>query len=445
MKKFVQSLKNINYRVFIALIVVGLVPTLYTTLRVFWLGQLPSEYSYSVAGQLEWVNLIFEIVSEAIILPLYYFIGKAVNDKKELTNRIKTGMLVTFLVYLVLALVLMVSINPLLELMAVSPDIIDESATYIRIEVVANIFSSLTSFGLVVLTTMKKETYLYIFMGIKLVLCTVLDLFLVSSLACSANLGVNGIGISNIITNVLLLCGVIAIFYKEDIKIFNREKMQFGWMKEFLKVGGLSGLESLVRNVAYMVMVSRMVNVVNEQGVYWVANNFIWGWLLLPVTELGELIKRETSKDRDAIKNNTLGYFGITLIIVMLWCVTIPAWKPFMTTVLQYDDVDKLFNLVLILLGFYVLYAFQNVFDSTFYGIGKTNYMLFESIVTNTVYYGIAFILYMTGVFVPTLTGIALMFGIGVAFDSIVSLCAYVFLLKKNKINILDVESRRIE
>ncbi|MBR5501045.1 MAG: multidrug transporter, partial [Clostridia bacterium] len=86
--------------------------------------------------------------------------------------------------------------------------------------------------------------------------------------------------------------------------------------------------------------------------------------------------------------------------------------------------------------GFYVLYAFQNVFDATFYGLGKTNYMLFESVVTNTVYYGIAFILYAANVWTPTLTGIALLFGIGNAFDSIVSLGAYVFLLKKEKIRI---------
>ena len=87
-----------------------------------------------------------------------------------------------------------------------------------------------------------------------------------------------------------------------------------------------------------------------------------------------------------------------------------------------------------------MLYAVQNVFDSTFYGLGKTNYMLFESVVTNTIYYGIAFILYATNVWTPTLTGIALLFGIGNAFDSIVSLVAYAFLLKKEKINILSVE-----
>jgi Na+-driven multidrug efflux pump len=111
-----------------------------------------------------------------------------------------------------------------------------------------------------------------------------------------------------------------------------------------------------------------------------------------------------------------------------------------MSGVLGFTDVDKLFDLVLLLVGFYVLYAIQNVFDSTFYGLGKTNYMLFESVVTNTIYYGIAFVLYLTKVWTPTLMGIALLFGIGNAFDSVVSLVAYVFLLRKEKINILKVE-----
>lgn len=122
----------------------------------------------------------------------------------------------------------------------------------------------------------------------------------------------------------------------------------------------------------------------------------------------------------------------------------IPAYKPFMQYVLNYGNVDKLFELVMVLLGFYVLYAIQNVCDNTFYGLGKTHYMLFESVVTNSIYYGIAFILYVTGVWQPTLIGIALLFGIGNAFDTLVSVSAYWFLLRKQQINILDVEEEKM-
>lgn len=437
MKKILQSLKTINYKLFFALLIMGLCPTIYTTLRVFWLGQLPGEWSYSIAGQLSWVNLIYEVINEAIILPLFYFVGKVISNKEDFTNRIKTGLIITTAIYLLLTVIIIIFIKPLLELMATSPNIIEESAQYIRIESIANVFSILTQFILVALVSLGKDKKVYIITGIKVALCIILDLFLVSSLKCSLNLGVNGIAVSNIIVNMLLLVVTIILLKKENVNIFNKEKMDFKWSKDFFKIGGVSGIESFVRNFFYMVMISRMVNVVGEQGTYWVANNFIWGWLLLPVTQLGELIKQEIATNNENLKANSLGYFVITGCICLLWMVFIPLYKPFMKYVLQFDEVDKLFELVMVLIGFYVLYAIQNVFDSTFYGLGKTHYMLLESVVTNIVYYGICFVLYVTNIFKPSLIGIALMFGIGNAFDSIVSLVAYLFMLKKEKVKIL--------
>ena len=439
--KFKLSLSNINYKLYFALLFLGLCPTVYTTARVFFLGSLPGEWSFSIAGQLSWVNLLYEIINEAIILSLYFFIGKVVTDKKEFTNRIKTGLLISFGIYFVISAIIIYFAKPLLSLMATDTTIIDASATYIRIESVANIFLIISQFILVSLITINKSKYIYILTIARLMLSLVCDTFLVSSLPISLNLGVNGIGYSNIIVNIVLLSISLVLLSKENINIFDKTKLSFAWMKDFIKIGGISGFESLVRNLAYMVMISRMVNVVGEQGTYWVANNFIWGWLLLPVLQLGELIKQETATDKENVRKNSVGYFCITAIISVLWFISIPLWKPFMSNILQFNNVDKLFNLICILIGFYVLYAFQNVFDSIFYGLGKTNYMLFESVVTNTIYYGVAFILYVTGIWTPTLIGIALLFGIGNAFDSIVSLGAFAYLLKKEKINILRIKN----
>lgn len=434
--RIIKSIKNINFKLYLSLLIMGLCPVIYTTLRVFWLGELPGEYSYSIAGQLSWVNLIYEIVNEAIILPLFYFMGKVLLDKNEFTNRVKTGLIITLFVYLIISLLVIIFTEPLLKIMATSVEIIDTSITYIRLEAIANIFSILTSFVLVSLVTLGKEKYVYVLTFVRLIMSLILDAFLISNLNISLNLGVNGIAISNIIVNLVMLTVSIMLLNKIGINIFNKGKLNFKWGKDLLKIGGISGVESFVRNIFYIVMISRMINVVGEQGTYWVANNFIWGWLLLPIIQLGELIKQEVSTNEDAIKNNTLGYFVITLLICLIWIVTIPLYKPFMKYVFNYSDVDKLFSLIMILLGFYILYALQNIFDSTFYGLGKTHYMLLESIVTNVVYYGICFILYVINVFKPSLIGIALMFGIGNAFDSIVSGMVYLYLLKKKRISL---------
>ena len=387
------------------------------------------------------MNLLYEILSEAIVLPLFFFIGKVLTDKQEFSNRMRTGLIVSVSAYTILSVAIIALAKPLLTLMATDLSIIDASATYIRIESVASIFSLAFNFIMVGMVTLGKEKYVYILTAVKLVLCVLVDTFMVSTLPISLNLGVNGIAFSNIIVNLVLVITAIILLSKEGIVIFKKAKLSFAWMKDFVKVGGISGLESFVRNIAYMLMIARMVNMVGEQGTYWVANNFIWGWLLLPILQLGELIKRETATDENAVKKNSLGYFVITAIVCVIWCITIPIWKPFMSHILNFNEVDKLFELVMVLLGFYMLYAFQNVFDSTFYGLGKINYMLLESVVTNTIYYGGAFILYLCGVWEPTLIGIALLFGIGNAFDAIVSLIAYAFLLKKNKIFTVEFRS----
>lgn len=431
MNRIMRSLKNINGRMFLALLVMGLCPTLYTTLRTFFLGQLPGEWSYSIAGQLSWVNLLYEVINEAIILPLYFFMGQAVSDKEEYSNRIRSGLLISLGIYTVCSVLVMIFVDPLLRFMAVSQDILMESASYIRIECIANIFGILYSFICVALITIGKDKLVYAITATKLILSIILDTLLVSSLPVSLKFGVNGIGISNIISNLLLFIIAVVLISSCGYPIFKKTKLSFAWMKDFFKIGSISGLESFVRNIAYMLMVSRMVNMVGEQGTYWVANNFIWGWMLLPITQLGELIKQETAKDKNAVRNNTPGYFAITAMTCLLWIVTIPLYKPFMRNILNYSDVDKLFELVMVLFGFYVLYAFQNVFDATFYGRGKTKYMLFESVVTNSIYYGAFFVLYLCGVWKPTLIGIALMFGFGNAFDTVVSYLAYRHFLKK--------------
>lgn len=433
MKSLKKSIGLMNWRLFIALLFMGACPAVYTTIRTFFLGQLPGEWAYSIAGQLSWVNLIYEVINEAIILPLFFFMGDSVNNRKEFTNRIKTGILFSLVIYFVLSALIFLFAEPMLNYMAASSDILAESVIYIRIETVANIFGIVYSFICVALITIGVEKYVYILTVCKLLLSVFFDTFFISKLPISLDLGVNGIGYSNIIVNILLIILAVLLITHQGYSIFDRTKLSFSWIKGFLKIGGISGLESFVRNFAYITMVSRMVNMVGEQGTYWVANNFIWGWMLLPITQLGELIKQEVAKDKKAICDNTPGYFAVTGIVVVLWIILIPFYKPFMKYILNYSDVDKLFELVMILFAFYVLYAIQNVFDATFYGRGKTNYMLFESVVTNTVFYGTYFIMYLTGVWTPSLIGIALMFGIGNAFDTVVSGIAYWYYRKHLK------------
>lgn len=428
------KLKEINYKLYLSMLVFAFLPTIYSTLRIFYLGNIPNEWTFSIAGQLSWVSLLYEILTEAIILPLFFFIGKNIEKKDKILNLVKTGLVISFIPFFIVSSIIIVFPKQLLELMAINPSIIKETIPYIRLEAVANIFLILLLFVQTVIFSIKKEKYIYLLTILRLVLTIFLDTVFISNFNFSLKLGVNGIGYSNIILNAFLFSFSLFILNKEDINIFSRIKLDFSWLRELAKIGGISGLESFVRNIFYLIMISRMVNVVNEQGTYWVANSFIWGWLLLPVLQLGELAKLEVSQDKNKFYNNLSSYFTLIIIICSLWFITIPFWKGFMLHILNFKEVDKLFDLVLLLSGFYVFFALQNIVDSIFYGIGKIQYILWQSLVVNIIYYGIAFILYLKGYFTPSLKGIALLFGYGLIFDFIVSFISYYILRKKEKV-----------
>jgi hypothetical protein len=296
--------------------------------------------------------------------------------------------------------------------------------------------TTLFKFMLTVLITLKKDSYMYISLILQMTLSIILDTFLISNLQFSLKIGVNGIAISNIIVNLVTLIVCCFLLKKESIHIFKKSRVSFIWVKEWFDVGKYSGIESLIRNFVFMVMIIRMVNLVAEQGSYWVANNFIWQWLLLPALALHDLIKKDIGEDKNNIQKNTLGYIILSTIFVIIWLISIPFWKPFLKYIMNINDYETVYYIVIVQTIFYITFIYNKICDSTFYGIGRTDYMLIQSICIDVCYYGIAFILYLNKIFVPSLLTISLMFGIGMALDFIPTVILYFRMLNKMNMKI---------
>lgn len=435
--RVIRALKTVNYRLWLAILVTMLLPTVYQTVRIYFLGDLPSDWGVNIASQLSGVNLFYEVVQEALILPLFFLLGKSLHNREELANKVRTGLSVTAIIYTIVSLVIIACARPLVVFMAQNGELIDATVTYIRLETIAALFSTLWRFMMLVLVTLKKDRYLYIVLGIQMALSVLLDTFLVSNLAVSAKMGVNGVAVTNIAVNALILVVAVFLLKRESVAVFSKEKWDFRWLKEWFQVGKFSGLESLLRNIVFMILVVRMVNLVAEQGNYWIANNFIWQWLLLPGLALADLVKKEVGENKANIRDKTFGYISLVTIFALAWLASIPLWKPFLKYVMNAAEYETVYKIVPIETGFYMTFLFNScIFDSTFYGLGKTNYMLIQSICIDGFYYGVMFILYLCGVFVPTLLGICLMFGIGMALDFIPTMVLYIRLLKKENIKI---------
>ncbi|MDY0377385.1 MAG: MATE family efflux transporter [Desulfobacterales bacterium] len=436
MKSIWRSIKSFDWRLWIVLSATLLIPALYQTVRIFFLGDMPADWGVNIASQLAWINLIYEVIQEAFILPLFFLLGQAISNRAELENRTRTGIIVTGGSYLLLSIIIVAFARPLCQFMASDPNTLDATVEYIQLESIASSISIIAKFITVLFVTLKKDKYMYIILVVQTILSVILDTFLISELPFSAKLGVNGIAIANIITSIVLVGLAIAMLYREDIRLFRKKRLEFAWLSNYGKIGLWSGLESLIRNVAFMLMISRLVNVIAEQGNYWVANNFIWTWLLLPATALYDVIKKESAANKNNIRTKTLGYLVLTTIFSIAWLLSIPLWRPFLHYVMNAEAYVTIEYIVLIQSAFYIIYMYNCIFDGTIYGRGKTFYMFIQSVLVNCVYYLIMFILWITGIFIPNLFSISMMFGIGMAIDLIPTIGCYLYLLKKEKISI---------
>jgi Na+-driven multidrug efflux pump len=426
LKRIKESLELIDYNLYSVLLLMGLIPTLYSTVKIFFLGQMPNSWGYNIASQLMWVNVIYEVIQEGLILPLYHLLGSSLKKKSEFENKIKTGSIVIFSIFLLLSVLVSVFVHPLINLMKQDSILVNDTAIYIRLETIAKIFSSLFQFYIMIFNLKKRTTFLYLIIFIQIALTIIFDIFLVSSFSISLKLGVKGIAYSNILVNLILLVSCIIYMDKTNlINLQNQTILDFKWFKEWFKIGLFSGLESFVRNFFFLLMIVRMTNIVGEQGTFWVTNTFIWSWLLLPILQFGELIKRDCGEDANCFLKNEGAYFSVTAIVVLLWIVSIPVWKPFIRNVMNVQNYEEIYRLSLISLGFYIVFAFNNVIDSIFYGIGKTQYLLVQSLIINILFYGTFFILYLNNIYKPTLMSITLMFGSAIAADGVVTFIMY--------------------
>lgn len=68
--------KAVNYKLLFILILSGLIPAIYSTSRVYFLGSIPDTWAFSIAAQVAWLNVGYEVINEAMLIPLAYVLAR---------------------------------------------------------------------------------------------------------------------------------------------------------------------------------------------------------------------------------------------------------------------------------------------------------------------------------------------------------------------------------
>ena len=388
---------------FCSLMLLSFIPFIYTLVRTNLIVNIPFTDGLGIAGHIEWFDLINETIQAFLIVPLFALFNKCIQDTNKFKERIFQSFLIVNVVYILFAVTILIHCHNIVSAMAI--DHIREVTRYLELETIGFIIANVVSFVNVLFVVLNKPSYIYTMIILKTSFTIMGDLFLIP------RFGINGVAYSNITVSSLcvILC-LVAVFREKLFVVSFRFDKSF--IKNYLFIGLFSGFQILLDNIIYSAIVCKMVNQVAEQGNYWTANNIIWGLMLIPISALAEIIKKDC---KDMLTLTKMKYYNIIIIITFLiWLCFIPMLSPFLTHVMGIENAEAVKHILVVLIPFYFAYNYTVLFDNILIGYGKTQYCFAISMIVNLIYYPLIYIFVLKGIFRPNITFICLMFGFGI-------------------------------
>ncbi len=439
-------LKAWDWRLFLFIFLFLGLPNVYQLYRVYLIGNvIPDPGSLAIVSQWQFLGLVIEVFQEGTVLAIFFFLGSQLKGSTAVQfDRIKSVLAFIFSASLVFSLVVFLFRDAFITIIGTSPGIQDQTRDFLGISIFSIPFTLLSAATIVLLEALNKRRLVFIIAVSNVLLLFLFDSWFFGGHSFSLDAGVVGTAWSSLLTSAMLfVLGAVLLFVNMRIPIRSLSvRPSFGDMRQFLRVGLGSGLDSLVRNVFYFFMIIRLINTIGatEIGGYYLAMQIMWSFMLVPVLAFADSAKALVANSSgDLSRMKTLWYASmfITVLFMAGWIVVVPMFGVIARALSSDNDtVAYALRALSILFVPYVLFSFNTVMDAFFYGTGKTMYLAYQSIITNGTVYVVAFVLYITGVWTVTFDSIMVLFSLGPLVDTALTIGFLVKMLYFDTVNV---------
>jgi len=423
-------LKRWDWGLFGLILLYMALPRFYRSYSVYLIGNaIPDTNALATVAQWQFIELLLEVVQETFVLAIFFFVGRGLQRTEGPGPTIRTAYTSILIFSILLAAVLFFLSESFVSIIGTPESIQLMTSQFIKIKTATIPLFLLSMASVIIVETVNRKKFLLTIAILQVVYQFVFDSLFYGGYPFSLNLGVLGVAWAEIASGTCLF--ITTLILLRHI-IFDKVKSFFSFFtlrdwKVYLRVGGWSGLDSLVRNLAYFFMIVRLLNLLGENSIggYYLAMHIIWSFLLVPILALAESTRvLIANHSEDIYRVRQLWYSALIIggIIIVIWIVLLPFWGDFArllnsnTEIVDFSQTAMIFLIVP-----YILLALNMITDSIFYGVGKTQYQAYQAIITNGTAYVIAFILYLAGAWTPSFTSVLILFGIGIIIDSILT------------------------
>ena len=379
-----------DWRLFLFILLFLGLPNVYQLYRVYLIGnELPDPGSLAIVSQWQFVGLTVEVFQEATVLAIFFFLGSQIrNGTVVQLDRAKSVFTFIFLASLIFAAGVFLFRDAFISLIGTPNEIQEQTRSFLGVSIFSVPFTMLAAAIIVLFESLGLRWLVFIMAIANVALRFGMDSLFFGGHSFSLQADVVGVGWSTLLASlVLFLIGLVLLLRAKNVRlVLLKTPPSFTDMREYLRVGLGSGVDSLVRNLASFFMIIRIVNTIGatEIGGYYIAIQILWSFMLVPVLAFADSAKAliaNAANDLGRVRRLWHASMIITAGMMVVWIAVVPAFKG--AAGLLTDDAETVEWAVTafgILFVPYVLFSFNTVMDSVFYGIGLTKYLAYQSI-----------------------------------------------------------------
>lgn len=251
MREKIKLLKLFDWKLFISLSLLSLVPAIIQTIETFIISSSVSIEGIDVIGQIEWFDLISETICAFLIIPLYSIFNKILkNDKEMFPKLVFKAIIIVFILYTIFSIVVLIYAKNLVSFMNPKETDLSLINRYLSITTISFMIGIIVNFINVILVVIDKSKNIYILL-ISKALITVVSDFIIIPRMC-----VMGVAFSSILINIILsLFGILILIKEKAIKPEFFKKTDVKIIKDWVKVGAFSGIQQFISNIVYTLMI----------------------------------------------------------------------------------------------------------------------------------------------------------------------------------------------
>ena len=279
------------------LMVSGILQLMFNAVDIIVVGRFSGSQALAAVGSTTalinvFTNLFIGVSLGANVLAARFY---AAGKDKEMSETVHTAITLALVSGVVMAVVGLVFSRWALEIMGTPADVIDQSTLYMRIYFLGMPFFMMYNYGAAILRAVGDTKRPLMFLIVAGVINAVLNMFLVIAF----HMGVAGVAIATVISQMISCILVLRCLYKTDSSYqlrFSKLCMKKFYLAQIFQVGIPAGIQSTVINISNALLQSSVNSFGSTAMAGYTAANNVLGFLYASVNAVTQACMSFTSQ-----------------------------------------------------------------------------------------------------------------------------------------------------